>query len=32
MPVAKKRRNEGRSQRANKAKPVAKEENEGNAQ
>ncbi|XP_057184241.1 poly [ADP-ribose] polymerase 2 isoform X3 [Triplophysa rosa] len=28
LPVAKKRRNEGRSQRANKAKPVAKEENE----
>lgn len=32
LPVAKKSRNEGRSQRANKAKPVAKEETEGDAQ
>lgn len=32
VPVAKKRCNEGRSQRAKKAKPVAKEENKGDAQ
>lgn len=31
QPVSKKRRNEGRSQRGNKAKPVVKEESEGDA-
>ncbi len=31
QPVSKKRRNEGRSQRGSKAKPVVKEESEGDA-
>lgn len=31
QPVSKKRRNEGRSQKANKAKPVVKEESEGSS-